>query len=147
MTEKPPAAQGTADEITRLRAENTALKAQLSAAGRPAGPAMPAHTFQLSEGDRQELEIRGVVNIGGRLMTKADVVKAMRDAGDGQEDVEIADAPEGTRIDPGRSEELTGPGIRGFDYVYPSVERGKIDPAVAGTPGINGPAADTKGKR
>ena len=34
----------------------------------PPGKAPPAqHRFQLSEGDRQELEIRGVVNIGGRL--------------------------------------------------------------------------------
>jgi hypothetical protein len=124
----------------RLAAENTALKAQLAAAGRP-GVASAQHTFQLSEGDRQELEIRGVVNIGGRLMTKADVVKAMRDADAGQEGVEIADAPEGTRIEPTRLGDLSGPGVRGVDFVYPSVERGKIDPAVAGTPGINGPAA------
>lgn len=132
-------------EVAALRAENARLRAQLLASGQqPAGPAQVQHTFQLSEGDRQELEIRGVVNIGGRLMTKDDVLKAMREAGAGQEDVEIADAPEGTRLEPERLGDLTGPGIRGFDYTYPSVERGKIDPAVAGMPGINGPAADGK---
>lgn len=138
-----PKARRGQGEVATLRAENARLRAQLLASGQqPAGPAQAQHTFQLSEGDRQELEIRGVINVGGRLMTKADVVKAMREAGAGQEDVEIADAPEGTRVEPDRLD--TGPGVRGFDYVYPSVERGKIDPAVAGTPGINGPAADGK---
>lgn len=136
----------TKDEIAaardQLAQENVALKAQLEAVGRPAGASLPQHVFQLSEGDRQELEIRGVVAINGRLMTKAEVEAAMAEAG--QRGVKIKDAPEETKVKitgdtPGR-----GPGIEGVDFVYPSVERGKIDPAVAGTPGISGPAADTK---
>jgi hypothetical protein len=124
----------------RLATENVALKAQLEAAGRP-GPTTQ-HVFQLSEGDRQELEIRGVVAIGGRLMTKADVEKAMAEAG--QKGVKIKDAPPETAVKITDSTPGRGPGVEGVDYIYPSVERGKIDPAVAGTPGISGPAADAK---
>lgn len=122
-----------------LRAENENLRGQLAAAGATRQTATPQHVFQLSEGDRQELEIRGVVSINGRLMTKAEVEAAMAEAG--QRGVTIRDAPEGTRVDAGRLAGLTGPGVRGIDFVYPSVARGLIDPAVAGTPGINGPAA------
>jgi hypothetical protein len=131
-----------AGERDRLKAENNALKAQLEQAGRVPGAYRPAQTFQLSEGDRQELEIRGVVNVGGRLMTKADVEAAMAAAG--QRGVKIADAPEATRV----SDQVLvdarsrGTGIRGVDYVYPSVAAGQLDPAVAGTPGISGPPAD-----
>jgi hypothetical protein len=137
----------TKDEIDadnqRLEQENVALKAQLAAAisaGRTAPGAQ--HVFQLSEGDRQELEIRGVVAINGRLMTRADVVKAMAAAG--QKGVTIKEAPAETALTVTADTPGMGPGVRGIDYIYPSVERGKIDPAVAGTPGINGPAADTK---
>jgi len=133
----------TKDEIAaardQLAQENAALRAQLAAAGRTAPSAQ--HVFQLSEGDRQELEIRGVVAIGGRLMTKADVEQAMAEAG--QEGVTIADAPEATKLPITDDTPGMGPGVRGIDYIYPSVERGKIDPAVAGTPGISGPAAST----
>lgn len=131
-----------AGERDQLRAENNALKAQLEQAGRAAAAYRPAQTFQLSEGDRQELEIRGVVNVGGRLMTKADVEEAMAVAG--QRGVTIADAPEATKV----SDQVLGDaaargdGIRGVDYVYPSVAAGKLDPAVAGTPGISGPPAE-----
>lgn len=146
-TNKPaaaPAPKPAADqsEIASLRQENARLRAQLAAAG--GRVQQPEHTFQLSEGDRQELEIRGVVNIGGRLMTTEEVRAAMDGADGGQEDVEIADAPEETRVDPGVLQQVTGPGVRGIDYVYPSVERGYIDPALAGLPGINGPSADQK---
>jgi hypothetical protein len=141
-----------AAERDALRAENEKLRGQLAAAGAAAvaRPYAPAYRFQLSEGDRQELEIRGVVNIGGRLMTKAEVEAEIAKAGadaqgrNDQSSVEIADAPEATRIDPGTLPTRTGPGVAGVDFVYPSVERGKIDPAVAGTAGINGPAADAK---
>jgi hypothetical protein len=129
-----------ADQRDRLVAENEQLRAQLAAVG-GARVQQPQHTFQLSEGDRQELEIRGVVNVGGRMMTKSDVEQAMKAAGAGQEGVKIADAPEGTRIDPATLPKITGPGVAGVDYVYPSVQRGKIDPKLAGTPGISGPAA------
>jgi hypothetical protein len=145
MTEKPPAAPAPANKTTELdtlREENARLRTQLAAAG--GRVQQPRHTFQLSEGDRQELEIRGVVNINGRMMTKAEVQAAMSKAGAGQEDVEIADAPEGTRVDTTLLEGFTGPGVRGIDFVYPSVERGYIDPKIAGTPGISGPSADNK---
>jgi hypothetical protein len=142
-TEKNPPAAPPADDLADLRAENVRLRAELEAAG-ATRTATPRFTFQLSEGDRQELELRGVVSIGGRLMTKADVEAAMADAG--QRGVTIADAPEATRIDPGTLQGRTGPGVEGTDYVYPSVERGKIDPKVAGTPGISGPAADAPAK-
>jgi hypothetical protein len=141
----PPAAKpaaGTDTTEDRLRAENAELRRQLAAVG--GRVQQPQHVFQLSEGDRQELEIRGVVNIGGRLMTTAEVREALADAG--EDGVKVADAPEGTRVDPALLPDVTGPGVRGIDYVYPSVERGFIDPAVAGTPGINGPSADDKPK-
>lgn len=139
-----------AAERDALRAENENLRGQLAAAGATttAGRAAPAqHRFQLSEGDRQELELRGVVNIGGRMMTRDEVLAEIADAGpDGQGNndqgaVEIAEAPEATRVDLSKLPDRTGPGVEGIDFVYPSVERGKIDPDVAGTPGINGPSA------
>lgn len=133
----------TKDEIAaerdRLAVENAALQAQLTAVGGARTPGAQ-HVFQLSEGDRQELEVRGVVNIGGRLMDKAAVEKAMAAAG--QRGVKIKDAPEGTRVTVTEDTPGVGPGVRGVDFIYPSVERGKLDPAVAGFPGVSGPAAD-----
>jgi hypothetical protein len=130
-----------AGERDRLRKENNALRSQLEQAGRTPGY-QPQQRFQLSEGDRQELEIRGVVSINGRLMTKADVEQAMAAAG--QRGVTIADAPEATRVPDQvlKDTAARGTGIRGVDYVYPSVAAGQIDPDVAGTPGISGPPAD-----
>lgn len=134
----------TKDEIAQerdaLRAENENLRGQLAAAGAKTGRAAPVqHRFQLSEGDRQELEIRGVVSIGGRLYTTEEVRALLEQD---QQGVDIKDAPEGTRVDPATLPDRTGSGVPGVDFVWPSVERGKIDPAVAGTPGISGPAAD-----
>lgn len=127
----------TKDEIAAerdaLREENERLRAQLAAAGRPAGVATPRHTFQLSEGDRQELASRGAVNVNGRLMTRTDVE---RELGPDQANVDLGDAPA-----PQLPPETQRSAVRGVDYVYPSVRPGEIDPAVAGTPGINGPAA------
>jgi hypothetical protein len=151
MAENKTAADRAADtkptgqtEVERLRAEVERLRAQLAASGTAPRVAQPEHTFQLSEGDRQELEIRGVVNINGRLMTKADVEAEL---GENQQRVEIADAPEGTKVDPRTLQQVrerAANPVRGVDFVYPSVAPGKIDPAVAGTPGINGPSADAK---
>lgn len=130
-----------AAERARLRAENNTLKAQLSQAGATPGAYRPAQTFQLSEGDRQELEMRGVVNIGGRLLTKAQVEQRMAAAG--QRGVTIDDAPDATKVDQRIIDQAErGAGTRGVDFVYPSVAPGQIDPAVAGTPGISGPPAD-----
>jgi len=146
----PETKDDIAAERDQLRAENEQLRGQLAAAGATATAgraATPQYRFELSEGDRQELEMRGVVSIGGRLMTRDEVLAELAAAGpdeqgnNDQSGVQIAEAPAATRVDvaslPGR-----GPGIAGVDYVWPSVERGKIDPAVAGTPGVNGPAAD-----
>lgn len=121
----------------RLTAENEQLKAKLKAAmdqaGRTPAVVAPAHRFQLSEGDRQELAARGELNVGGRMRT-ADEVRAM--LGNDQQGVDLGDA------DPPAHPDLIRPaGIRGVDYVWPSVAPGEIDPAVAGTPGITGPAA------
>jgi hypothetical protein len=140
VTENP---KEVAAERDALRAENENLRGQLAAAGaaRPGQAAPVQHTFQLSEGDRQELEIRGVINVGGRLVTTAEVREML---GEDQKGVKIAEAPEGTRVDPALIQKVTGPGVAGVDFVYPSVERGKIDPAVAGTPGISGPPATGK---
>lgn len=134
-------AETVKEERDRLAQENSILRSQLAAAG--GRVATPQYTFQLSEGERQELEILGVINKGGRAMTKEDVEAEMAAAG--QTGVTIKDAPAETKIPVDANTPGRGPGIRGFDYVYPSVERGKIDPAIAGTPGISGPPADSSG--
>lgn len=132
-------AETVKEERDRLAQENAILRNQLAFAG--GRVATPQYTFQLSEGERQELEITGVINKGGRAMTKEDVEAEMAAAG--QTGVTIRDAPAETKIPVDANTPGRGPGIRGFDYVYPSVERGKIDPAIAGTPGISGPPADS----
>jgi hypothetical protein len=124
-----------AAERDKLREENNRLKAQLAAAGGSVQPYAPQQTFQLSEGDRQELAARGIVNVGGRMRT-ADEVREMLP--DSQRDVDLGSAPVPDYYRAGR-EQGTTPGV---DFVYPSVGPGQIDPAVAGTPGISGPAAD-----
>lgn len=129
----------TKDDIAadrqRLLDENARLRARLQAAG--LGPvAAPEHTFMLSEGDRQDLELHGGVSIGGRYMNTAEVRAEMARAGV-QHDVPISE-PE---VTPANQPKPQAPAnVRGFDYVWPSVAHGQIDPAVAGTPGINGPA-------
>lgn len=126
-----------AREHAQLQAENERLRAQLAAAGRPAGVTAPQHTFQLSQGDLMELERNGWVSVGGRVLTTDEVRAEL--AGTPQEGMEIAE-PENPQV----PKPVEGGNVRGFDFVYPSVSRGKIDPAVAGTPGINGPAAETR---
>lgn len=101
-----------AAERDQLREENNRLKAQLAAAGASTQPYAPRQTFQLSEGDRQELAARGIVNVGGRMRTAAEVREMLPES---QRDVDLGSAP-------------------------------VIDPAVAGTPGISGPAADDESK-
>jgi uncharacterized small protein (DUF1192 family) len=141
MATDPKSNPPAADELANLRAENERLRAQLAAAGRPSSAA-PQHTFVLSEGDRQELELYGVANINGRRMTRDEVLAEVAKAGV-QNGIEIATPAAG--LD--RSSDVTGQrdrkgGVEGFDFIYPSVAPGLIDPAVAGTPGVNGPAAD-----
>lgn len=132
-----------AAERDALREENERLKEQLTAAGRPAGPVMPQQIFELSEGDRQELVTRGAANINGRLRGRDEVREML---GDSQRELDLGSGP----VDPAMQALLDrqGPreGVPGVTHVWPSVEPGKIDPAVAGTPGISGPAAETEAK-
>jgi hypothetical protein len=127
---------GIAAERDALRAENENLRGQLAAAGaRPRGQVR--HEFLLSEGERAEIEAFGVANIGGVRMTREQVAAKL---GDRQRDVELGDAePVDAAAHAART---TRTAVEGVDFIYPSVEPGLIDPAVAGTPGINDPAAD-----
>lgn len=124
-----------AAERDRLKTENEKLRAQLAAAGRPTGAVQPTHRFQLSEGDRQELAARGEINVNGRMLNAHQVADLL---GPNQGDVELGDATP----PPAGPGEAPRSAVRGVDYVYPSVAPGQIDPAVAGTPGINGPAGE-----
>jgi hypothetical protein len=136
-----------AAERDQLRAENETLRNQLAATAQPAGAAQPQHRFFLSEGDRQALELQGWVSIGGRVFTADDVRKAL--VGTEQEGVEIADPPADATVP---TMPVRGPAVLGVTHVYPSVEPGKIDPALLGFPGINQaatpdvPADDTADK-
>ena len=127
-------------QLAAARAENVALTARLEAAGGQRGTAPVQHKFTLTEGDRQELGLYGVATIGGRLMTREEAQEAAEQAG---QPVEIDEPSAELDRRPGLVRQLgeRGQGVRGFDYVYPSVAPGKIDPAVAGTPGVHGPAA------
>lgn len=123
-----------AAERDALKAENERLRAQLAAS--PAAPRVyaPAQTFQLSEGDRQELVLHGAVNVGGRMMTREEVAAKLDDS---QRNLELGSA----KPDVSLLKATQRPAVAGVDFVYPSVAPGELDPAVAGTPGISGPAA------
>jgi hypothetical protein len=133
----PETKEDIAAERDRLAAENEQLKSQLAAvgAGTAGRAAVPEHTFLLSEADRQELEQRGWINYRGRVMTTADVREELGP----KSKVPIADAPASAPKPPVLA---VREGVPGVDFVYPSVAPGQIDPAVAGTPGISGPAAE-----
>jgi hypothetical protein len=117
-----------------LLAENKMLQDKLAAAGVGSRVQQAEHTFILSEGARQELLINGQTNVGGVMRSRTDVRKLL---GKEQQNVDLgtAEPPAGLPKPQERSK------IRGVDFVYPSVEPGFIDPDLAGTPGINGPAA------
>jgi hypothetical protein len=124
-----------ATERDALKAENDKLRAQLAASGTTARAYAPAQTFQLSEGDRQELVAHGRVNVGGVLLDREQVRAKL---GEDQQGVDLGDSePDVSPAPAGRRG-----AVAGVDFVYPSVAPGLIDPAVAGTPGISGPAAD-----
>jgi hypothetical protein len=144
MAETKTAADRAADtktELERLRAENERLRGQLAAAGAAVGVVAPVHRFFLTEGDRQELELYGVANINGRRMTTEEV-RAELAKSDTQSGVEIADADPALSRAGDVAGQRAASAVPGVDFVYPSVAPGKIDPAVAGQPGINGPAAE-----
>lgn len=129
-----------AAERDRLRAENSDLRTQLATTGAARAP-RAQHQFFLSEGVRQELELNGWASVDGRIMTADEVRAAL--AGGPQDGVEIADVdPETAKSRPQPPAER--PAQLGVTHVYPSVEPGYIDPAVAGVPGINGPSLADK---
>lgn len=127
----------TKDQISAerdaLRAENENLKGQLAASG--GRVYQPAATFQLTEGARQELLANGVTVIGGQRMTVADVYDRL--SPEERESVDLGDK-EPVDAAAARTPHTAIPGV---DFIYPSVAPGKIDPKVAGTPGISGPPA------
>lgn len=129
----------TKDEIAaerdQLRQRVAQLEAQQATAGRVVAP---RQTFQLSEGDRQDLVANGVLNVAGRLRTRDEVADML---GDGQTGVELGDRPPSPTLLAAVGQQRAQGATPGVDFVYPSVEPGGIDPVVAGTPGISGPAA------
>jgi hypothetical protein len=127
------------EENDRLLAEVDSLKGQLTTAG-GGRVAAPQHTFQLSEGDRQALAIHGQINVGGRMRTREEIAGMLQADGNrgDQGAVDLGDAEP-----PAPVRDIDRPGVPGVDFVYPSVAPGEIDPAVAGTPGISGPSANT----
>jgi hypothetical protein len=131
--------------VAELEAENASLRAQLGAQGQ-GRVASPAHQFFLTEANRQELELRGFTVVGGELLD-TDAVRARLRA-TGQSRVEIADAPRTAQDEAARTVAALRRDNHGAQYgvthVYPSVAPGQIDPAVAGSPGISGPAATGK---
>jgi hypothetical protein len=122
-------------EIARLTKDNENLRGQLAAAG--ARPPAAQHQFLLSEGQRQELALNGNVLVNGQYLTADQVVSKL---GPDQQGLEL-DVPDKARELP---REVTRDKVAGIDYVYPSVAYGQVDPAVAGQPGVHGPAATTK---
>lgn len=123
-----------AAERDALRAENENLRGQLAAAG--VRRTVPQHTFMLTEGQRQELEATGLTVVGGREVTIAEVREMLPES---QSNVVIEDPRHPQRPLPVARREA----VRGVDFIYPSVAPRQIDPEVAGTPGISGPAAGT----
>lgn len=110
------------DEVASLRAENERLRGQLAASGadRRLSQNRATRPF-LSEGERQDLELNGVTNspfTGERLTAEGEGVEQVRDA-------QVADLP------PVRTASTQG--VEGFDYVYPSVAPGVLDPKLTGT--------------
>jgi hypothetical protein len=142
VAEHEKTAGNAQQRVAELEAENASLRAQLSAVGQ-GRVASPAHRFFLTEANRQELELRGYTVVGGELLDAAEVKRRL--AGTPQAGVDIADAPKAAQGDAARLVASVRRDDQGSQYgvthVYPSVRPGQIDPAVAGTPGISGPAA------
>jgi hypothetical protein len=121
-------------EVDRLNTENGRLRAATAVPTAAAGAVQ--HQFFLTEGARQELELNGNAVINGRMMT-IDQVRA--ELSPEQSQIQIDGPPEDRPMPAGGRPASATPGV---DFVYPSVAPGLIDPAVAGQPGINGPAAE-----
>jgi hypothetical protein len=118
----PAPAPKPSDELARLRAENERLRGQLAASGADNRLSQNRATRPfLSEGERQDLELNGVTNspfTGERLTAQGEGVETVRD-------------PQTAALPPVRT---TGdrPGVEGFDFVYPSVAPGVLDPKLTG---------------
>jgi hypothetical protein len=126
--------------VAELEREAENLRGQLAASG-ATRVAAPRHTFALSEGARQELELNGVTTVDGRLYT-AEQVREKLAASDTQRRVDFEE-PDPTVVRAVPVDRAVGRvRTEGVDYVYPSVDYGVIDPMAAGKPGISGPPAD-----
>jgi hypothetical protein len=125
-----PAQNNNDAELQALRAENDRLKGQLAQATARTANVAPAKPY-LTEGERQELITFGRSGDLNLKTAKAKFPEA--DLSGATEIARKASTEDETTVERA--------GIRGFDFVYPSVAPGKIDPEVAGLPGINGPAA------
>lgn len=102
-----------AAERDALRAENEELRALLARTDLAAAgiAPVPQHRFVLSEGERQELAIRGVVAVGGKLRT-ADQIRDM--LGDDQQDIDL-----GTATPPPLAGEQPSAGsVPGLDVIH-----------------------------
>jgi len=122
MSETNPTKEELAARNDALVSENEALRGELAAAR--AGGASPARVTLatpdpnfLCEGDRQALEINGVVNsaTNGRQLLASDFGITVKTE-QGRENLRRAQAQ--------TMEEREG--IRGVDFVYPSVARGVL---------------------
>lgn len=142
-TEPTPGTKAALEqEVARLRAENEQLRGSLAASGaRPAANAPAALPF-LTEGQRQEL-----LTFGQTARAGGGPLLSLSEARDLWPDAELDDATDQAKATDERlrTEVVERAGIRGFDYVYPSVAPGVLDPAVVGTPGISGTAAADQG--
>lgn len=125
-----PSQNSNEAEVAALRAENDRLKGQLAQATARTANVAPAKPY-LTEGERQELITFGR---SGGLNLKTAAKKFPEADLSGTTEVARKASTE---------DELKGErsSIRGFDFVYPSVAPGVLDPAVVGEPGITGPAA------
>jgi hypothetical protein len=132
-----PETKDAAAQLAALRAENDRLRQQLATAtARQAN--VPAAKPYLTEGERQDLITFGVTNdvhTGRRLN--------LNQARELYPDADLVDATDAavSASERDHTEAVERSSVRGVDYVWPSVAPGQIDPAVAGLPGINGPAA------
>lgn len=124
-------------DLDAKTAEVENLRGQLAASGanRP-GVAPVQHQFVLNQAQLMELESTGFTLVDGVQTSAADVRKML---GKDQRGITINEPKTPITPIPVRERQAAVPGV---DFVYPSVAPGQIDPAVAGTPGISGPAAD-----
>ena len=101
-----------AAERDLLRERVRQLEAEQATAGRVV---TPRQTFQLSEGERQDLVANGVLNVAGRLRTR-DEVAAMLDGS--QTGVELGDQPPSPTLLAVVGQQRAQGATPGVDFVY-----------------------------